>query len=102
MSGEWSLTSYGRLEFALIKFRELLFRTIVENEIGFDLDEVELSLEAQERIFKEKSTDEEKLLYELLNDLYFVLHEYNYYQSGDTSYDTFLYEFERFKKRWLR
>lgn len=44
---------------------------------------------------------EDKLMAELVWDVFCVLHSYDWYKSGDTGEDSYREDVERFKEKWL-
>ena len=45
---------------------------------------------------------EDKMLSEMLWDMFCILHSYDWYASGDTCEETYWKDVEYFKKKWLK
>ena len=50
----------------------------------------------------ERNPLEDKLMSELVWDVFCVLHSYDWYKSGDTGEDSYREDVERFKGKWLK
>jgi len=69
---------------------------------GGKLDYLYFKMEdAAGMIYQEYSPEEEQLSF-LLKDLAKVLHDYDWWQSGDVNKKEFLRSYREFKKTWLK
>ena len=77
--------------------------TLAQSIYGWDMlpdygeDGFSQSTEAWER-----NPLEDKLMSELVWDVFCVLHSYDWYKSGDTCEDSYREDVETFKSKWLR
>jgi hypothetical protein len=51
---------------------------------------------------KRKLSAEERILKRLLTDLSSLLHDYEWWKSGDDLEEDFIKSFNKFKRRWLK
>lgn len=57
---------------------------------------------SQSRLARYIDPMEDKMLSEMLWDMFCLLHSLDWYQSGDTGEDTYLKDVEYFKGKWLK
>ena len=55
-----------------------------------------------EQICPRETTKEEKICGKLMKDFADVIHELDWWLSGDTGQEQFLAEFNKFQKKWLK
>lgn len=67
----------------------------------FDYKDMELKTEMFGWADKPRNVLEDRELSELTWDLLEVIHEYDWYASGDTGKETYLKAKDEFKKKWL-
>ena len=59
-------------------------------------------LEEIANLIYEHRSKEEIILSDLLRDLSEVLHDLEWYRSGDTDFEDFKKSFDKFKNKWLK
>jgi hypothetical protein len=78
--------SGGRFDYFYSKLNELL----ADIEYDYDLNK------------KIKLSTEERILKRLLTDLSSLLHDYEWWKSGDIDEKDFIKSFNKFKRKWLK
>lgn len=104
MSGEWSQLDKKALniEEYILMFANMIHGEIINKHLPNDLsymDDKQIT-KLKESIFNEKADDSEKELVVLLEELYFICKDYNWYRSGDSDFNKFHKTFNNFKKRY--
>lgn len=56
---------------------------------------------SQSKIARKLNPLEDKIISELVWDVFCLLHSFDWYQCGDTSEDTYIADVNWFKKKWL-
>ena len=77
--------SGGRFDYFYLKLNAL----ITDIEYDYDLNKIKLSTEERE-------------LKRLLIDFSSLLHDYEWWKSGDDSEEDFIKSFNKFKRKWLK
>ena len=76
--------------------------TLAQSIYGWDMlpDYGEDGFSQSQKAWK-RNPLEDKLMSELVWDVFCVLHSYDWYKSGDTGEDSYREDVERFKEKWL-
>lgn len=56
----------------------------------------------QSRVARTMNPLEDKIISELVFDVFCLLHSFDYYKSGDTGEETYQEDVKRFKEKWLK